>query len=269
MRETINDMRNNAKAIRSRILGPANSPSRLVVVLAASILFSSASGHAGPPYMTDDPEPVEFRHWEVYLAAQHFSVRDGSSGSAPLVDLNFGAWPGLQLHIMGQLTYTRPSIGPAFYGPGDTEVGAKIRFVNESKWCPMMSVYPLLDFPTGDAARRLGTGHTHLFLPLWLQKSLGPWTTFGGGGFWANPGTGNRDYWYLGWEVQRRVSNFATIGSEVFYTTPDRVGGDANLRFNIGLIFNFTEQHHLLFSAGRSIVGDSLFQSYVAYQLTH
>jgi hypothetical protein len=47
--------------------------------------------------VTDDPEPVEFRHWEVYLAAQHFSARDGVSGSAPLVDLNYGAWPGLQL----------------------------------------------------------------------------------------------------------------------------------------------------------------------------
>jgi|SRR5450631_1420227 len=191
-------------AIATRILKPATSLNRSAAVLGASILFS-ATAHAGPPYMTDDPEPVEFGHWEVYLAAQHFSARDGASGSAPLVDLNYGAWPGLQLHIMGQLTYTRPSTGPAFYRPGDTEVGAKIRFVNESKRCSMMSMYPLLDFPTGDVAHRLGTGHTHVFVPLWLQKSFGPWTTFGGGGFWANPGAGNRDYWYLGWEVQRRT----------------------------------------------------------------
>ena len=121
--------------IRSRVFNSAPSLSRSVAVLAASILFS-ATAHAGPPYVTDDPEPVEFRHWEVYLAAQHLSSRDGASGSAPLVDLNYGAWPGLQLHIMGQLTYTRLNTGPAYYGPGDTEVGAKIRFVNESKWCP-------------------------------------------------------------------------------------------------------------------------------------
>jgi hypothetical protein len=235
---------------------------------AVAVLLAPTISYAGPPYMTDDPEPVEFLHWEVYLAAQHFSARDGSSGSAPLVDLNYGAWPGLQLHVMGQLTYARPSFGPTSHGVGDTELGAKIRFVNEGEWWPMMSVYPLLDFPTGDASRRLGTGRVHAFVPLWLQKSLGPWTTFGGGGFWANPGAGNRDYWYLGWEVQRRISPLATIGTEAFYTTPDQVGGDANLRFNVGFILDLTEQHHLLLSAGRSIAGNSLFQSYVAYQLT-
>jgi hypothetical protein len=28
----------------------------------------------GPPFVIDDPEPVEFRHWEVYLASQDAHV---------------------------------------------------------------------------------------------------------------------------------------------------------------------------------------------------
>jgi hypothetical protein len=64
------------------------------------------------------------------------------------------------------------------------------------------------------------------------------------------------------------LSPLATIGAEVFYTTPDQVGGDANLRFNVGLVLDFTEHHHLLLSAGRGIVGDNFFQGYAAYQLT-
>lgn len=217
--------------------------------------------------MTDDPEPVQYRHWELYLATQHSNNRDGTSGSVPLIDLNYGAWPGLQLHVQGQFTYARPSGGPTSYGMGDTEVGAKVRFIDEGEWRPMVSMYPLFDFPTGDSAHRLGTGYLHAFFPLWLQKSAGAWTSFGGGGLWINPGAGNRDYWYLGWEVQRRISALA-IGAEIFYTTPDQVGGDANLRFNIGFLLDLTEHHHLLFSAGRSIVGASFVQSYAAYQLT-
>jgi hypothetical protein len=241
---------------------------RAVLILpAAAILLAPAAGLAGPPYVTDDPEPVEYRHWELYLATQHFINRAGASGSVPLIDLNYGAWPGLQLHITGQLNYARPSGGPMFYGVGDTELGAKVRFIHEGAWCPMVSTYPLFDLPTGDSGRQLGTGRAHTFLPLWLQKSLGPWTTFGGGGLWINPGAGNRDYWYLGWEVQRRLSALA-LGAEIFYTTPDQVGGDANLRFNIGFLLDLAEHHHLLFSAGRSIVGDNHLQSYVAYQLT-
>jgi hypothetical protein len=84
----------------------------------------------------------------------------------------------------------------------------------------------------------------------------------------VNPGAGNRNYGYFGWQVQRRLSGLATLGTEVFYTTPDRVGGGANLRFNLGLVLDFNEHHHLLLSAGRGIVGDTIFQGYLAYQLT-
>jgi hypothetical protein len=242
--------------------------SRFVFVLAAAILLGSAPGFAGPPYLTDDPEPVAYGHWEVYLATQHFITRGLATGAAPLTDINYGAWPGLQLHVMGQLTYARPGGSPTSYGVGDTEIGAKMRFVDGRDWLPMMSLYPLLDFPTGDAARQLGSGRLHGFVPLWMQKSFGPWTTFGGGGLWVNPGAGNRNYWYAGWQAQCRVSGFATVGTEVFYSTPSQTGAKANLGFNLGLVLDLSEYQHVLFSAGRSIAGDNLFQGYAAYQLT-
>ena len=242
--------------------------SRLVFVLAAAILLGPAPGLAGPPYLTDDPEPVAYGHWEIYLATQHFVTPGFATGAAPLTDINYGALPGLQLHFMGQLTYARPGGGPTSYGLGDTEIGAKIRFVDGRGRLPMMSLYPLLDFPTGDEAHQLGSGHVHGFLPLWVQKSFGPWTTFGGGGLWLNPGAANRNYWYAGWQAQCRVSGSATIGTEVFYSTPSQTGAKANLGFNVGLVLDLSAYHHVLFSAGRSIVGDSLLLSYAAYQLT-
>lgn len=239
-----------------------------MVVFAAAILLAPATGHAGPPYVTDDPEPVEFRHWEFYLATQDSITRDAASGTAPHIEVNYGAWPGLQLHVIAPLAYARPSGGPTFYGMGDIELGAKVRFLDEGEWRPMVGTFPQFELPVGDTARGLGTGHLHVFIPLWLQKSFGPWTTYGGGGLWVNPGQGNRNYGYVGWQVQRRISDFATLGTEIFYTTADQVGGGANLRFNLGLVLDLTEHHHLLLSAGRGIVGDNLFQGYLAYQLT-
>jgi hypothetical protein len=240
---------------------------RSVAVLAA-ILLAPVTAHAGPPYVTDDPEPVEFRHWEFYLATQHSITRDAATGTAPHVEVNYGAWPGLQLHAIVPLAYVRPSGGPTSYGVGDIELGAKIRFLDEGQWRPMVGTFPQFEVPTGDAARALGTGHLRVLIPLWLQKSFGAWTTYGGGGLWVNPGQGNRNYGYVGWQVQRRISRVATIGTEAFYTTPDQVGGDANLRFNLGLVLDLGEHHHLLFSAGRGIAGGVLFQGYAAYQLT-
>ena len=239
-----------------------------IAVLAAAALLAPANGHAGPPYVTDDPEPVPFRHWEFYLATQHSITRAAASGTAPHVEVNYGALPGLQLHVIAPLGYARPSGGPTSFGVGDIEIGAKLRFVNEGEGWPMLGTFPQFELPTGDAARGLGTGHLHVFIPLWLQKSFGAWTSYGGGGLWVNPGQGNRNYGYVGWLLQRRLSQLATLGTEIFYTTPDQVGGSANLRFNIGIVLDFTEHHHLLLSAGRSIVGDTIFQGYLAYQLT-
>jgi len=128
------------------------------------------------------------------------------------------------------------------------------------------------ELPAGSAAKGLGVGATWYRMPLWIQKSWGPsdrqWTSYGGGGLWLNPGPGNRNYGYVGWQVQRRLSHLATLGTEIFYTTPDQVGGGSNLRFNVGLVLDFNEHHHLLLSAGRGIVGDTIFQGYLAYQMT-
>ena len=233
-----------------------------------AIVLLPATGHAGPPYVTDDPEPVEFRHWEFYLATQHSITRSLATGTAPHVEVNYGAWPGLQLHMIAPWAYARPSGGPTSWGMGDIELGVKFRFVDEGPWRPMVGTFPIFEVPTSDGSRQLGTGHLHVFIPLWLQKSFVPWTTYGGGGLWVNPGQGNRNYGYVGWQVQRRISQLATLGAEIFYTTADQVGGNANLRFNVGLVLDLTEHHHLLFSAGRGMVGNSLLQGYLAYQLT-
>jgi len=40
------------------------------------------------------------------------------------------------------------------------------------------------------------------------------------------------------------------------------------VRFNIGLILDLSDHHHVLLSAGRGVVGESLFQGYAAYRLT-
>ncbi len=238
------------------------------LAIAAACLLVPATASAGPPYVTDDPEPVEYHHWEFYLATQHELTRDGVAGTAPHLEVNFGAAPNLQLHLIAPLAYARPSGGPTAYGPGDIELGAKLRFIEEGKWMPMVGTFPLVELPAGSEPRGLGTGHLRVFIPLWLQKSFGQWTTYGGGGYWVNPGTGNQNYWQVGWQVQRRLSKLVTLGGEVFYTTADRIAGDGNLRFNLGLVLDFTDHHHLLLSAGRSILGDTQFQGYLAYQLT-
>ncbi len=223
---------------------------------------------AGPPYVTDDPEPVEYRHWEVYLASQHSRENKIWSGTAPHVEVNYGAIPNLQLHLIAPFSYVLPEEGTDQYGYGDTEVGAKYRFIQETDVIPQVGTFLILETPTGSHQRKLGSGHLQTFLPLWLQKSFGPWTSYGGGGYWINPGEGNRNWWFMGWQAQRKMLPNVSLGAEIFHTTPKEDGGSSETKFNLGLQFDVSEKHHLLFSAGRGIQGPNRAQIYVAYQLT-
>jgi hypothetical protein len=237
-------------------------------LLGVAVLLVASDASAGPPYTTDDPEPVQLHHWELYLASQSFHDRDGWTGTAPHVEVNYGPIPNVQLHVITPLAYSIPDNGPRAFGYGDTELGVKFRFVQERKWIPMIGTFPLLEVPTGSQSAGLGNGSAQFFLPVWLQKSFGPWQTYGGVGVWIDLGDRDRHWWFFGWQAQRRIFEGLTIGAELFHETPNEHGGESDTRFNVGAVIDFTEVHHLLLSAGRGFAGPNLFQSYVAYQVT-
>jgi hypothetical protein len=242
------------------------------IAMLCAIAIVPSSALAGPPFRTDDPEPVEYQHWEVYAFSAATHARGDTAGTSAGVEVNYGAAPNLQLHLVAPLAFDKPTGSGRREGYGDTELGVKYRFIPEDDagWRPQVGVFPLVEVPTGDADRGLGTGHVHEFLPVWLQKSFGDWTTYGGGGYWINPGAGNQNYWFAGWLLQRKVTEQLTLGGEVFHQTADTVGGRDGTGFNLGGIYDISENHHILFSAGQGIQNSDTnqFSYYLAYQAT-
>lgn len=235
-------------------------------VAIAILCLSVISGEAicGPPFKTDDPEPVELRHWEVYIASQTARDADILTGTAPHLEVNNGTLRNLQLHLIIPLAYARLQGGPVNYGLGDIELGVKYRFIEETDVIPQIGTFPLLEVPTGNSRRGLGNGLAQEFFPVWLQKSWGRWTTYGGAGYWRNPGEGNRDYWFGGWEAQYDLSEYLTLGTEITRSSPDAVGAPSLTGFDLGAIFNIDDGHHFLFSAGRDFSGMNQFSIYAA-----
>lgn len=225
----------------------------------------------GPPFRTDDPEPVEFKHWEVYIASIYQDDKDGIAATAPHLEVNYGIFPEFQLHFIFPLEYVKPEGSHSHYGYGDTEIGLKFRFFDkkdseESEW--MVGTFPILQIPTGSESKGLGNGDLQFFIPVWLQRNMGPWTTYGGGGYTINPGDNHKDFWFVGWLVQREINKNFTLGAEIFHETAREHGGDSNTGFNVGGTINLSENHHILLSAGRDIDGPNRFSSYIGYQFT-
>jgi len=62
-----------------------------------------------------------------------------------------------------------------------------------------------------------------------------------------------------------------SVGGEIFHQTADTLDGVDSTGFNLGVTYDFTEDHHLLFSAGRGIQNAATtneFSYYIAYELT-
>jgi len=223
---------------------------------------------AGPPFRTDDPEPVDYNHGEFYLATQYEKDKNVTFGTAPHIEFNYGVMPDVMVHLIAPYAFSEPDGASTKRGYGDTEVGIKYRFINDEDDHFMVGTFPLVELPTGNSDQGLGAGHTMYFFPLWLQKSWGPWQSYGGGGFWRNPGAGNKDYWFFGWEVQRAITSKLTVGTELFSQTKTTAQGATRTGCTLGSIVNLTDYHHLLFSAGSDIHGENRFSAYLAYQYT-
>jgi len=222
-----------------------------------AVLWASAA-HAGPPFVTDDPEPVENGHWEINSAVTGIHTQGGTNGFAPQIDANYGPAPGVQLHLQPQMAYSNAGgtgTGGRSYGVGDTEFGIKVRLYEQAsasgQW--MVSAYPFYEAPTGKSQRGLGAGSASEYLPLWVQWTGGKWTSFGGGGYWFESGAGQRNSWAAGWATLYEVLPGLQLGGEVFARTASTIGGHGTAGFNFGGTYVLGSESALLFSAGRGL----------------
>ena len=246
------------------------------------LFLFSVPAWCGPPFQTDDPEPIDFRHYEFYTFANSDGTPVETDTEGPAVEFNWGALPNVHLHIIIPAATVFPSNNPGFapagtgpraFGIGDIELGIKYRFVQETKHRPMIGTFVMFELPTGSPERGLGVGKTWYKLPLWVQKSFGPWTTYGGGGetvFERVPGY--RNYPFAGWLVQRDLGKKFTLGTEAFYHGPEGLATPQTRHatlIDIGGYYKFRDPgFQLLFCYGHTAEGHKETYAYLGLYWT-
>ncbi len=216
----------------------------------AALLCVAPPASAGPPFITDDPEPTDTGHWENYTFISGVNALGVTTGQAGF-DLNYGAYKDLQLTAVIPLDYEAGSGGRA--GAGEIEFAAKYRFLHQSDggWTPDVSFFPSMFAPSSD--RHFGTGRLALFLPFWAEKDFGKWSVFGGGGYNLNSGSGQRDFWLSGIAIQRVVSEQLSLGAEVYHQTPDAIGARPFTGVDLGFTYKLIEHWSLLAAGGPGV----------------
>jgi hypothetical protein len=241
-------------------------------IVAVLALLVSPLAYAGPPYLTDDPEPPPYGHYELVFFTMGLEADGAAAGALPAMEFNYGGFPDTQLHVQLPVGFTGGNEGAKF-GAADAELGVKYRFLEEDEvgWRPQVAVYPLVEVPLAPASNGFATRSVDFFLPAWAQKDIDEnWTIDAGGGYWINPG--DRNYWFAGVLLQRKLSDAFAIGAELFRQTPNVQGAPALTGFNLGATYDFSEHQHLLVSAGRGIAnvtGTDQFTWYLGFEFTN
>lgn len=255
----------------------------IIVYLAMLCLLSVPKLWAqGPPYQTDDPVPVDYRHYEFYIFGITDSTPVVATASGPAFEFNWGALPRVQLHAVLPWGESAPSNNPVYapagqgasaYGLVDMELGAKIAFIKESKYIPQIGSFTMFEMPTGSYDRGLGIGKVWYKLPIWLQKNEGKWLFDGGGGYEVVPQEGYRNFAYTGWLVKRRLGDRLELGTEVFVHGPEGEAApqtQSATMIDVGGYYHFKSNpnRQFLFCYGHSVAGQTENYAYVGLYWT-
>jgi hypothetical protein len=239
---------------------------KFVRFLAALAFFGAAApAYAGPPYLTDDPEPTDLGKWEIYNFVTFDGRRSDLDGEAGW-DLNYGPVEGVQLTATVPLAFSHDAETGWHAGRGDLEAAVKYRFLDDEKSGWQAAVFPRVILPT--SSNGLGGNRVRLLLPVWVQKDFGKTAVFGGGAYEINPGSGNRNFWQAGIAVTHDLTDKLQLGAEVASQTADTRGGRGSTGIDAGMIDKLGGPFELLLAGGPSFSdGRTSYHGYVALGL--
>ena len=99
-----------------------------VLILAVVLELTAAPALAGPPYQTDDPDPTDYRHFEMYIFTTYENDVAPSrqvGANLPSLEVNYGLMPNVQFSVDIPFAESRPAGGPVALGYDDMTVGVK------------------------------------------------------------------------------------------------------------------------------------------------
>ena len=210
----------------------------------------SAKARAGPPYLTDDPEPPDYRQFEIYGFTDGIHNSGGTSADLG-IDFNYGGAPDLQLTAVLPVAVEHPRGESSSTGLGNVQLAAKYRFLHQREFGWDVAIFPRLFLPSGSP--RVGERHAYMQLPLWAGRDWGKWSTFGGGGLEINHAGNSRDSWFAGWVLARQVLPVLQTGVEIFHRTADSLDALDTTVLGAGVRYDLNRRAHLLAYASRGI----------------
>jgi hypothetical protein len=245
---------------------------RLAALIVCASLIPTA--RAAQPFTTDDAEPADKGHGEIYIADTLTWSRESYNGTLPYAEFEYGPIQNVEVDLLTPVAFNQSRFGGSFEcGYGDTELGFRWQFVHADeffKGCPEIATAPFFVIPTGNARLGLGNGGAQEFAPIVIEENWGEenrqWTSYAEAGYGFNAGGGNLNYGFVGVVLQKQLTDALALGGEVFHFTPSARDDGEHTGFNLGGSYQVSPSLAFLFSAGRDFIGDNRLTTFVGVE---
>src|ERR1700676_4089927 len=155
----------NSRGMMQRMVTSCSRLMRLCLGTGFALALLTRAAVAGPPYVSDDPEPTDYQHFEIYSFTNGTTTRNGTAGQGG-IDFNYGAAPDLQLTATVPAGFDRPIASSPEVALSNIELAAKYRFLHQDSFGLDVSVFPRIFLPSGSSA--VGNRTASLLLPIWI-----------------------------------------------------------------------------------------------------
>ncbi|WP_133137948.1 transporter [Legionella rowbothamii] len=233
------------------------------------VLSFSSCVLAGPPFITDDPNPVSYQHENFYFFSTIDKVYNGQLITLPGFQFDYGIAPNLEITTIVPFVFqTNGENTLSSQGLGDINLGLKYALLLETINRPQLAFSPILIIPTGNANKGLGNGGSQLHLPLWVQKSWNDWISYGGGGYALNSAPNMSNSFFGGCVLQRQINDKLMLGGEIFSQSAISNNYHSYLLLSVGGSYNITPTISTLFSISHNVIGMEHLVGYLGLTMT-
>ena len=136
---------------------------------------------AQQPFVTDNADVTDKGKFHLQIADEYDLLQralyPGKTQNTFGVEVDYGLWKGVEVGFapaLLSLHRSRVAVPPADFGLADSTLHVKYNFYKEREGSrlPALAVSAIVQFPTGNANKQLGTGLYDYYLNGILQKSV-------------------------------------------------------------------------------------------------
>jgi hypothetical protein len=229
----------------------------LAAIMLSTLLFSSLSAFAqgGPPMQTDDPGTPGNNNWEINVANTMERSKAENVYGAPILDINYGVGPRIQLKYQVSYLLQSNNDGPLESGLGKSLAGVKWRFYQSAKYQLNISTYPQLEFnnPTDSVKRGLADPGTRFLLPFEITKNVkGVELNLELGTWFSGQGT---DGHLVGFAIGHQFTRSLELLAEVYKLTDKTPGTEFTTDYGFGGRYTLHKGVLFIFEGGHGFSG--------------